>query len=509
MKHHLLLYTDDLGIGGVAQFNHSLLCRLAELGYRLSHVCAVRDPQLQQQEIARGIEQIELDYHAGKDLTRTLKDLEGAKKIFSQTQPDTIVFSDGWPFSNFAAKQAAIDLGIPYAIVLGFIEPSCIRFTWHDESFYVELTRYYYARAQMTIAVSNENLRLLRHLFQLPADLGQTIYNGRPAVYFQPPCWANRRRLRQEFEIPEDAIVCFTAARMETLKGYQYQIEAMKCLKPLSIWSRIYFVWAGTGSESRYSNESKLKAAIARLGVAEHVKCIGQRRDIPDWLDASDIFVLPSLAEGMPLCVMEAMAKGLPTIASAVSGIPEQLGQTGKLLPDPKLDPTGTIRELVETIVKWGESPQLRQLIGLGCKRRAESLFKEERMLQEYAEAIDGMFSARNSTKGRSHRALTQSPQTHRELERHFRYSSLVWQGCYAYYREDPEKMVEYLLESLNYTPFLKVDTISSWLKSAISFFQEKGEPLNVYRLSELPQWQDLMGRTLGYRPVRSSRVRS
>ena len=267
MKHHLLLYTDDLGIGGVAQFNHSLLCHLAKLGYRLSHVCAGRDRPLRQRELERGIERIELDYHAGKDLTRTLKDIDGAKKIFSRTRPNLIVFSDGWPFSNFAAKQAAIDLGIPYAIVLGFIESSCIQFSWKDGVSYVELTHHHYTQARAVIAVSQENLRLLRRLFKLPANTGQTIYNGRPSLYFNPPRASTRQRLRQEVGIPASAIVCFTAARMEPLKGYEYQIEAMKYLKPLSIWSKLYFVWAGTGSESRDSNEFKLKDAIVRLGT--------------------------------------------------------------------------------------------------------------------------------------------------------------------------------------------------------------------------------------------------
>ncbi|MBE9037329.1 glycosyltransferase [aff. Roholtiella sp. LEGE 12411] len=91
----------------------------------------------------------------------------------------------------------------------------------------------------------------------------------------------------------------------------------------------------------------------------------------------------------MPLCVMEAMAKGLPVIASAVSGIPEELGETGKLLTDPKIDPQATVQELVTTIEDWAINPQLRQSIGQACKQRAEELFREERMIKETVEVIE------------------------------------------------------------------------------------------------------------------------
>ena len=200
---------------------------------------------------------------------------------------------------------------------------------------------------------------------------------------------------------------------------------------------------------------------------------------------------------------MEAMAKGLPVMASAVSGVPEELGETGKLLPDPKLNPTGTIRELVKTIITWSESPQLRQLAGLGCKRRAEALFREERMLREYSETIERMLLPGNRTPDRASQASTLPPARILEPERYFHYSSLVWQGWYAYYRGDCEEMVRCLHESLKYTPFLKMSTIANWLKNAVSFFDEKGQRLNVYRLSELPEWKKLIEYTIGDRSVR------
>ena len=198
----ILLYTDDLGIGGVRQCNHAIICHLVHLGYQVTHAHYPENSPLSQKEQELAIGRVDLDYHAGTDIIRTMKDLQGAAQIFREIQPNLIVFSDGWPFSNLAAKQAAIEMGIPYIIILGFIEPSCVNFSLQDGVPYAETVTYHYAQAQGVIGVSQENLQLLRQLFKLPERVGQVIYNGRPSLYFQPPDTAIRQSLRQELNIP-------------------------------------------------------------------------------------------------------------------------------------------------------------------------------------------------------------------------------------------------------------------------------------------------------------------
>lgn len=82
------------------------------------------------------------------------------------------------------------------------------------------------------------------------------------------------------------------------------------------------------------------------------------------------------------------MAKGLPVIATGVSGTPEALGQTGKLLPDPGISPQETVRGLTTTIEAWAADSGLRRITGQACKKRAEEMFREERMLEEYLEIV-------------------------------------------------------------------------------------------------------------------------
>jgi tetratricopeptide (TPR) repeat protein len=107
-----------------------------------------------------------------------------------------------------------------------------------------------------------------------------------------------------------------------------------------------------------------------------------------DWLDAADIYAHPSEAEGMPLAVMEAMAKGLPVIATAVGGIPEELGDTGRLLPPPT-DPAATGQALADAITAWAADPDRRRATGAAGRQRAQALFREERMLAETLGVID------------------------------------------------------------------------------------------------------------------------
>jgi predicted O-linked N-acetylglucosamine transferase (SPINDLY family)/predicted O-methyltransferase YrrM/SAM-dependent methyltransferase len=377
---HILLYTDDPSIYGVGQYNHTILCELARLGYKVTCVQSQASNLLIQERQQLGIQHLWLDYDTHKEFGRTLIDISDAQNILDTQKPDLVIFSDCCPLSNLAAKKVANQMGIPYVVVEGFVAPYLAeRFAPHLN----ELEQIY-TQAEEVIAVSTENLNLLHQLFKLPKGKGQVIYYGRPKHYFTTPTVSVRDRLRQEFEIPAEALVCFTAARLEPVKGFQYQLEAIKQLKQNAIWSQIYFIWAGTGSL-----ENQLKAELEQLGVTKQVKLIGERSDIKDWLDAVDIFILPSQLEGMPLSIMEAMAKGLPVIATAVSGIPEELGETGKLLSDPKIDPQATIRELANTIRAWTVNSEERYNQGQAAKQRAETMFKEEKMVEDTLKVLE------------------------------------------------------------------------------------------------------------------------
>ena len=496
---HILLYTEDHGVGGIAQFNHSLLCHLVQLGYRVTCAQSKRFTPMLQEQKELGVKHVWLDFDTMKDWSRILYNCADAEQVFDATNPDLVVFSDGWPMSSFAAKQVAIKREIPYVISLGFVEQSYATFSRLDGISYIEAVSYQYVQAEKVIAVSFENLALLQKIFSLSDDKGRVIYYGRPKQYFASPCSQTRVRLRQEFNIPLDAIVCFTAARMTPIKGYHYQLEAIAQLKQTALWPKLYFVWAGPGETTHNNQAPDIIRQVEALGVSDHVKILGQRWDIPDWLDASDIFVLPSNAEGMPLAVMEAMAKGLPVIASAVSGIPEELGNTGQLLPDPRIQPSETVNGLIQTIQDWTARPNYLKLRGHACQKRAEHLFKEEQMLDQYIDMIQGILSLERKNLNDSYNVS----DTHKKidiqnkLEHQLKYNNLIWDAWCSYLQNNSTQMEQFLSESLEYSPFTAIETAMNWVGSFSQFFYEKNREFDSYTFSQQIEWRRMIGKTL------------
>ena len=495
--HIMLMNTDDPGIGGLAQYDHLILCELAKLGYRVTAVRPNHNNPLVEEEKELGIQQYWLDYSTSKDLPRILRNTEDAKTLYHQIKPDFIIFSDGWPYSHFAAKQVAIQYNIPYMMAIGLAMPEHINFTMGDHIPYAKGVLYQYGLARTFNTAAYEHLNILQQQFGLPKDKGNVVYYGRSEKYFAPRNLANRQRLRQEIGIPQDGIMCLTTARLAPIKGHRFQLEAIAQLKHTQIWEKLYFVWAGTGQGSDHDLEPELKAKVEHLGVSDKVIFLGQRWDIPDWLDACDIFVLTSLAEAAPsFAIMEAMAKGLPIVASAAGGIPEGLGDTGKLLSDPNINPEKTVLDLVETLQEWVINPKLRDQIGAASKQRAEQLFKEDRMLKQTLEIIQIALTSSQENQF-NNLPFTQADINH--FNHRLEYASLLWNAWHHYTQNNTLQMVHCLEQSLKYSSFEFItETVLDWVNDFVRLSSYKQSPLDASTLSQSPEWQYAMARILG-----------
>jgi glycosyltransferase involved in cell wall biosynthesis len=121
--------------------------------------------------------------------------------------------------------------------------------------------------------------------------------------------------------------------------------------------------------------EAKAKA----MQLSEDVIFTGIRQDVPNILGLLDVFVLPSLWEGLPIALLEAMAAGLPVVATAVGGTPEVVveGETGFLVP-PR-DPEA----LAEAILRLLREPDLRRRMGEAGRKRVAEHFSVEQMVQK------------------------------------------------------------------------------------------------------------------------------
>lgn len=175
-----------------------------------------------------------------------------------------------------------------------------------------------------------------------------------------------RGKFKGELGIPEKSLVIGTAGRLEAVKGPEYLLEAAKDI--VFKYPQTFFVFSGDGILRR-----KLEKKALDLNIKNNTIFLGWRNDIAQVISVYDIFVLPSLNEGMGRVLVEAMALGKPVVASNVGGIPDLVihGKTGFLVP-PK-DP----RRLAQYLHILLEDEEKRKSMGDVGKKAAASFSKE------------------------------------------------------------------------------------------------------------------------------------
>lgn len=120
-----------------------------------------------------------------------------------------------------------------------------------------------------------------------------------------------RKRICEEFNIPENALILLSVGEVNKNKNHRVVIEALGILERKDI----YYIICGRGPL-----DSEYKAMASQLEIEKQVILAGYRIDVADFYKAADVFVFPSFREGLPVSVMEAMASGLPVIATKIRG---------------------------------------------------------------------------------------------------------------------------------------------------------------------------------------------
>lgn len=174
------------------------------------------------------------------------------------------------------------------------------------------------------ITVSDALKQEIMEMEGLPSKQITTIYNGIEVDKFTGK--SDPLHIRKSMNIPELGPVVGTIARLAPQKGISFFLKAASLLKEY----QVNFVIIGDGPL-----EESLKQEAVDLGLQGRVTFTGRREDISDILSTLDIFVLPSVTEGLPLTILEAMAAGKPIVATRVGGIPEVIvdGKTGIIVP--------------------------------------------------------------------------------------------------------------------------------------------------------------------------------
>jgi glycosyltransferase involved in cell wall biosynthesis len=234
--------------------------------------------------------------------------------------------------------------------------------------------------------VVSENLResLIRDHGIAPERITK-IYNGIELDRYRPSLEC-QGSFRTECLVGKDDFLVGSVGRLVYEKGYEFLLKATPLI--LASCPRAKIVIVGDGPL-----KSKLRNLTRELGIVESCLFVGFREDIANILSSLDVFVLPSIMEGLPIVILEAMAMAKPIVASDIDGIREQVenGRTGILIP-PR-EP----QALAEGINQLLKDRFQAQGFGMEARKQVEEMFDIRRQVALHEEVYKGLLKGRRA----------------------------------------------------------------------------------------------------------------
>jgi len=193
------------------------------------------------------------------------------------------------------------------------------------DEWYQALARYVLSRADHVITVSQFNAKKLLSL-GVSSNRLHIIYNGYDEQIFRQ---IPQQEARKKLGLPLKKKILLSVGNLVNIKGHSFLVDAMSII--LKKRDDVILIIVGSGTL-----KIKLQKTINRLGLNKKILLVGSKphEEIPIWMNASDVFVLPSLGEGFPTVIPEAMACGKPIVGTRVGGVPEAIfhGDLGILI---------------------------------------------------------------------------------------------------------------------------------------------------------------------------------
>ncbi len=363
----------SLGTGGLENGLVNIINRCPVDRYRHVIVCLTTAQEFADRITTPGVEVIELNKRDGKDWPvywRLLKVLWRLKPAILHTR-----------------NLAALDVQ-----VLGLMVPSLKQV--HGEHGrdiydldglnrkYALLRKFMRLFVDRYIAVSEDLQLWLLQTIQVAPERVEQIYNGVDHKKFQPRGERRPAVLPTRFLPDGPGVVIGTVGRLAPVKDQQQILQAVSLIVSRDpLWREsLRVVLVGDGPLMQ-----ELAALSERLGLTELVWMPGDRDDIPALLQAMDIFILPSLAEGISNTILEAMSAGLPVIATDTGGNPELIshGETGFLVP------VGSAALLADALQQLLVSPELRAGIGNSALKQVRERFDWSITVENYLKIYD------------------------------------------------------------------------------------------------------------------------
>jgi glycosyltransferase involved in cell wall biosynthesis len=347
----------SLGMGGAERMALALADRIAQRGHTV--VLVVLRPRIAEQWPT----ELPVTYlEVRKNPVSVLAGMARGRRFLREFRPD-LVHSHSF-HANIAARLTN-GLAPPQVI-------STVHNVW--EGGWVRMLAYRLTDglARRTAFVSQAAAERFARLKAVPQGKCVVLTNGIDTAEFAPD---EDRRFRMRADMGVGAeFVWLTAGRIAPAKDYPNLLRAYSRVRAARSDVRLWI--AGEGGAGDFA---KARGLAAELGLAEVVRWLGLRRDLPSLLDAADGFVLASAWEGMPMALGEAMAMEKPIVATDVGGVRELVGAAGALVP--AKDPEALADAMLEQMRR---APEDRRTLGHAARARIESSFSMDSKADEW-----------------------------------------------------------------------------------------------------------------------------
>ena len=222
------------------------------------------------------------------------------------------------------------------------------------------------SRKAVPVAISPRVRKSIEKRYGMNINEIPMIYNGIDVNNFSP----------KDDYAQHDVFTCLHIGRFSEQKNHIEMVLALK--KLIDAGEKIRFIFVGEGDLL-----GDIKEQVDKQHLTKYVIFAGTTGNVRPWFEKSDLFMLPSKWEGMPMTLIEAMSAAMPIIASNVGGVPDMLeNERSALLIEPNAD------EIVEVILKLKENESLRRSLGQEAYRDSTK-FKAEHMGKEYCNVFN------------------------------------------------------------------------------------------------------------------------
>jgi glycosyltransferase involved in cell wall biosynthesis len=373
MARDVLLFTDSDGFGGAEVALLTLMRGLDRTRWRPT---LVHHPGAGVAPLVEGARGLGLETWAVPAMPHGalgLRRLPRFVRALRSRAPDVFHATLTWPLAAKNALLGAIAAGVPGVVVTVqlHMEVPVTRAMRAQQ-------RLIAARASRILPVSVDNAHGLHALLGWPLERMEVVRNAVDAERFDVPA---DPALRAALGAEPGRPLVLVPARLDAQKGHRHLLHALAHVPEPVV------VLAGDGPE-----RPALERLAAELGVAGRVRFLGTRSDVPSLLAAADLFVLPSLYEGLPVAVLEAMAAGVPVLATAIGSTAEAVhdGRTGLLVPP------GDAGALAAGLRRLLGDRELAARLGGAGRERARTEFSAAAMVARVADVYE-LFGTRRA----------------------------------------------------------------------------------------------------------------